>query len=317
MPPYFALLSYNAYGKTSERELAIAEGKALLDAMELDERIMGVPTQASIRQAAFVSTLSETIAAAPTLEELCAQVRFRQVAASGFKIVVRKIPLSLPRPSPELQEAVARAIRGKPNLDHPTEVFLLVVTARGFWLGKILERSEERWRLHRVRPMPYIRSLPVRVARAILNLVAKPGQRIVDPCCGAGTFLVEAADMGIHAEGYDINPKMVSGSNNNLQHFGFAPCARVADARALMGRWDAVVTDLPYGHISNYEDSKDAPDILRNILNLAPHLAVVTARPEEPVLAEAQTVARETITLPVSRSLTRYIHLLQVPENHR
>ena len=29
-PPYFALLSYNMYGKTSERDLAIAEGRPKL-----------------------------------------------------------------------------------------------------------------------------------------------------------------------------------------------------------------------------------------------------------------------------------------------
>jgi tRNA G10 N-methylase Trm11 len=157
--------------------------------------------------------------------------------------------------------------------------------------------------------MPYIRALPTRVARAMLNLVARPGDRVVDPCCGAGTFLIEAADMGIRAEGFDIAPKMVSASNINLQHFGFAPAARLGDARALTGRWDAVVTDPPYGHIRNYADAHDAPDILRNLPSLAPRIAVVTPNPTEPLLA-GQGLSVKTIPLPVSRDLTRYIFLV-------
>ena len=312
LPPYFALLAYNAYGKTSERNLAIAEGKALLSASEMDERIMGVQHAASIRHAAFVSTLAETIAAAPTLEGLCAQLVSRQVSATDFRIIVRKIPPSLAHveAAPLLQAAVARHIRGKPRLDAPADRLLLVVTARCFWLGKIIEENEDRWRLYRVRPAPYIRGLPTRVARAMIALVARPGDRIVDPCCGSGTFLVEAVDMGIQAEGFDVNPKMVSASNINLQHFGFAPVARLADARTLTGRWDAVVTNPPYGHISNYEDVKDAPDILRNLLSLAPRIAVVTPNPNEPILAGADPTSVETIPLPVSRNLTRYIHVI-------
>ncbi len=312
LPPFFALLSYNSYGKTSERDLAIAECKALASgtsAEELDERIMGLREPVPLRHSAFVSVLCETTAAAPSLEDLCARLDAAGVSAAGFRILVRKIPSSLPHPSPRLQETVARRIRGKPDLDNPSVVFLLVATVRGFWLGKIVEQTEDRWRLHRVRPMPYIRALPTRVARAVIRLVTRPGDRIVDPCCGAGTFLIEAADMGLQAEGFDINPKMVSASNINLQHFGFSPVARVGDARRLSGRWAAAVTDLPYGHLSHYEDAKTSPVILRNLLNLAPRLAVVTAGSREPVLAE--TPGYGVITLPVSRALTRYIHVVR------
>ena len=321
-PPYFALLSYNMYGKTGERDLAIAEGRALLSAAELDERIMGVERPAPIRHAAYVSTLAQTVGAGRTLDELCAQLAARQVSATDFKIIVKKIPQTLPgiAPAPVLQATVARHIRGKPRLDAPAECFLLVATKRGFWLGKILEESEDRWRRHRVRPMPYIRALPTRVARAMIALVARPGDRIVDPCCGSGTFLIEATDMGIQAEGFDINPKMVSASNINLQHFGLAPVARLGDARRLTGRWDAVVADPPYGHIGNYRDASDTPDILRNLLSLAPRIAVVTPNPHEPSLlgaSGARPPSVATIPLPVSRSLTRYIHVLQAQEISR
>ena len=107
---------------------------------------------------------------------------------------------------------------------------------------------------------------------------------------------------------------MVSASNINLQHFGFAPVARLGDARRLVGRWDAVVADPPYGHISNHKDASDTPDILRNLLSLAPRIAVVTPNPHEPSLVAASGARPSsvaTIPLPVSRALTRYIHIVQ------
>ena len=273
LPPYFALLSYNIYGKTFERDLAIAECTALARgtaAHPLDERIMGLQAPVSIRHAAFTSVLAEMIAAAPTLEGLCSRLVSRQVSATDFKIIVRKIPKRLAGAgaAPQLQAAVARHIRGRPNLDSPATRFL-VATGRGLWLGKILEECEDRWRLHRVRPAPYIRALPTRVACAMIGLVGRPGDRIVDPCRGAGTFLIEAADMGIQAEGTDIAPKMVSASNINLQHFGLAPTARLADAQApgpLGTRWSrtrptatSATTRTPRTHPTSCATSSPSP----------------------------------------------------------
>jgi len=40
----------------------------------------------------------------------------------------------------------------------------------------------------------------------LLETYARPGQRVLDPFCGSGTVLQEAASHGLAATGFEINP---------------------------------------------------------------------------------------------------------------
>jgi tRNA G10 N-methylase Trm11 len=108
----------------------------------------------------------------------------------------------------------------------------------------------------------------------MVNLVARPGDTIVDPCCGSGTIPIEAASMGITAVGFDANKKMTSHARENLLHFGLPPLIAAGDARHIGGRYDAVVTDLPYGWTSR-PDAGLYAEALANLRRLAPRLSVV------------------------------------------
>jgi len=47
------------------------------------------------------------------------------------------------------------------------------------------------------------------VARALVNGYTKPGDRVLDPFCGSGSLLVEAAVAGRNAIGTDVDPLAV------------------------------------------------------------------------------------------------------------
>jgi len=95
-------------------------------------------------------------------------------------------------------------------------------------------------------------SLKPPVAAALLRLAGvAPGARVLDPCCGAGTIVVEAALGGALALGGDRDPVAVAAAQAN---------ARSADVAArLLLRWDAqrlpladasvdrIVSNLPWG----------------------------------------------------------------------
>lgn len=56
------------------------------------------------------------------------------------------------------------------------------------------------------------------IAKALLNMFgAEPGNWVLDPFCGSGTSLVEAAHLGINAVGTDINPLAVFLANAKVQ----------------------------------------------------------------------------------------------------
>ena len=59
--------------------------------------------------------------------------------------------------------------------------------------------------------------LPPKLAQIMLNLAqAQPGQTVLDPFCGTGVLLMEAALHGCQIQGTDIQPRMVDYSAANL-----------------------------------------------------------------------------------------------------
>jgi protein-L-isoaspartate O-methyltransferase len=93
-------------------------------------------------------------------------------------------------------------------------------------------------------------SLPSRLARAVVNLVAQPGERVLDPLCGTGVLLAEAAQIGCEVEGSDLTWKAVRWGRENFAALGLDGTFRRADALELEPAdppYDVLVGDLPYG----------------------------------------------------------------------
>jgi tRNA G10 N-methylase Trm11 len=176
------------------------------------------------------------------------------------------------------------------------------------WLGEVLSEATGSWRGHSQKAHLYSSALPTGLARAMVNLVAVPGDRIIDPCCGSGTILIEAVSIGIKALGCDINPKMAAASVENLRYFSLDSLVLIADARNIKGSFDAVVTDLPYGR-NCPADEHLCQEIVQNLRNLAPKAAIVACEDmSDPFLQMGYGVER-VIAVPKA-SLTRYIHVL-------
>jgi tRNA (guanine6-N2)-methyltransferase len=94
-------------------------------------------------------------------------------------------------------------------------------------------------------------SLKPPVAAAMLALAeVGQGMRLLDPCCGAGTILIEAARIGVVAQGGDCDPDAVSAAQINAAAAGAPIDIREWDAQALSlegGVFERVVTNLPWG----------------------------------------------------------------------
>ena len=117
--------------------------------------------------------------------------------------------------------------------------------------------DREQFEQRHVRSRPFFSpiSLHPRHARALVNLTrVKEGETLLDPFCGTGGIMLEAALIGARAIGSDISPEMIEGCEANMRHFG-VPFHRleVLDVEAAaveFGAVDAVATDPPYGRSS-------------------------------------------------------------------
>lgn len=94
-------------------------------------------------------------------------------------------------------------------------------------------------------------SLKPPVAAALLALAGiAPGARVLDPCCGAGTILIEAALQGAQAVGGDSDLAALRAAQVNASAAGTAIALQRWDAQALPladGAAERIVSNLPWG----------------------------------------------------------------------
>ncbi len=176
----------------------------------------------------------------------------------------------------QLERLAGAAVRGKADMRRPDRPFGLV-RYRGRWLFGPCEEHDASWQMRQRKPQNYSTALPVRAARAIVNIAAGPdprGMKLIDPCCGMGTVLIEALSMGISIEGLDSNPLAVRGARTNLAHFGYRDAARLGDMKEWQGSYDAAIVDLPY-NLCSVLPSEERMAMLAAVRNMADKAVIV------------------------------------------
>ena len=103
------------------------------------------------------------------------------------------------------------------------------------------------------------------IARHAISTYTAPGQRVLDPMCGIGTTLVEAAYLGRHAAGIELEARWASIARANLDHARTRGATgtgqvHIGDARLLpealaatanTGGVDLLLTSPPYGAMTH------------------------------------------------------------------
>ncbi len=159
-------------------------------------------------------------------------------------------------------------------------------------------------------------SLDPRLARAAVNLARiRPQDRVLDPFVGTGSLLIEAALLGARVSGVDREADMIRGALQNFAHVGLVPESMIVGDSATVGasvpgaRWDAMVTDPPYGRASGTQGEPVAELLARTLPVWAEHIhpggriVLVTAGGPDPISDPWSRVM--SIPDRVHRSLTR------------
>jgi tRNA (guanine10-N2)-dimethyltransferase len=139
------------------------------------------------------------------------------------------------------------------KLKNPDKTLMGILTSEKFTFGlKLAEIPATPFVQRRPRKRPFFHpsAMQAKLARCMVNLAhPKTGDLVLDPFCGTGTTIIEAALVGCRALGLDVQRRMARGTVRNVTYFNIKPeGVVVADARSLpLKRVDCVVTDPPYG----------------------------------------------------------------------
>lgn len=134
---------------------------------------------------------------------------------------------------------------------HKVDEFFVDLVKEELW-KTIWVHDYEHW-IKKDRHMPFANAkagiLPPKIARSMVNLAPlnPEGKLLVDPFCGSGRVLVEAAELGYKVAGTDILETQVKETNANLTFLGFNGDVTLMDATHLSDKFknsiDAIVTE--------------------------------------------------------------------------
>ncbi|MCM3174482.1 RNA methyltransferase [Paenibacillus sp. MER 99-2] len=246
---------YTFASHENERDLCMFELEVLLRHTSEIHSISGAYVRSEINippgRSPFIRGKLEVYAEADSIIELLPFAsEIKLLPEETFKVFCLKEGDETPdyESARKLERQVGMCIQGKAQMKEPKVTFGLIHAGGKWILGRCTE-ADRSWQNRRNKPQNYSTGFGVALARSLVNIAIPDIQdhRLLDPCCGMGTVVIEALSMGIEASGNDLNPLAVQGARVNLPAYGYdAACITLGDMNDLQGTYDAAILDMPY-----------------------------------------------------------------------
>lgn len=248
---------------------------------------------------------------APTFDELL--LHLEQDENTTTNSVIKYIKLVSGDPYAANRKALYKELCGKFKAsegDASPRLTYGITFHEGFWYFGELLRNNGLWREHNKRPHTYSNSLKINMAKVLINIAGQGdiSKRVIDPCCGAGTVLLEGCFAGYSMTGSDINEKMARSAAGNLEHFGYAASVSRQAIQDIAGHYDASIVDLPYGLCSKTTRAEQC-GIIKNAKRISDRAVIVSSEDIADLLFEAQLEIIDAckVTKSVNKQFTRFI----------
>lgn len=143
---------------------------------------------------------------------------------------------------------IGMAINGEANM-HSPKVMLGITKVEGKWIFGEYKKNNFEWHIHERKPYEYSNALTIRVARALVNIAVgnNTDMKLIDPCCGVGTVVIEALSMGINVVAYELNKNIAENAKRNIEFFGYDNVVTHGNMHDIKEIYDAAIIDIPYG----------------------------------------------------------------------
>jgi tRNA (guanine10-N2)-dimethyltransferase len=200
----------------------------------------------------FIKAVIEISHEASSFEELEKLVKDDQLYYDGYKITYLKSDHDVSYEDRlKALRMIGFAIEGDFSMDRPKIEFALTKINQKWVFGHYL-KNDPTWTQRKQKLYNYSYALDNTLAKTLVNIAVGNNDklRVVDPCCGIGTTVIEGLNMGIHIKGYDLNPNVVEKCNQNLQYFGFDNKVEHKNIIDIKDYFDVAIVDLPYGKFS-------------------------------------------------------------------
>jgi 23S rRNA G2445 N2-methylase RlmL len=237
---------------------------ALLDVRTVDDVYLELAVWEAVGHTrAMLVTFEDWAAALELVPAVEAINTFRPVRASPAFSVTASFVGKRNYNTDEIKGAVAAGVSERAGWQYTTDDREADLNLRVFiehevaWVGLRLGVHPLHERAWKVSERPG--ALKPTVAAAMCHLAGlEAGQRLVDPCCGGGTLLIEAGFAGAMAHGGDLDPAAVESARANASAAGLKLTVEQWDSRRLPlmdDDADCVLCNLPWGRQVPVDDA--------------------------------------------------------------
>jgi len=277
---------YNVNYSEYEETLCAIENRALFNT-QLKEKIFFSDVKVNPSVSAFIKNRFKIIYKTSTFEDLLSYIEQDENLETDFIVKYMKMvsgdPYAASRNS--LCKKIASQFKQSPNYESP-KITYGVTFYQDEWYFGVLVKNNSQWREHNNRPYTYSNSLKINMAKVLINVAGRGdlSTTIIDPCCGAGTVLLEGCFAGYTITGSDISWKTAKNAAANLEHFGYKAQVNHQAIQDISEHYDCSIIDLPYGLYSQ-TTPEDQSMIIRNAKRISDRVVVISSEDITDLLA--------------------------------
>lgn len=211
-------------------------------------------------RSAFIKHKISIIYSSIDIDNIVEHIRDNKIAYNDFKVNYIKSDYDDIDYNQRLQavKEIGFVIIGFPDIHNP-KVNLAITKINNNYIFGEYEKNDLSWQRFDKMPHSYSNGLSLKMARAIINIAVQNNldSKVIDPCCGIGTVVLEGLDLGIDIKGIEISKQIAHNARNNIEFFGYDRDIIICnDMHNLKEKYDIAIIDIPYGIFSpiTYEE---------------------------------------------------------------
>lgn len=273
----------------NERELCKMEMRCLFN-REINEKYFFSDIDINASKSPFIKSKIKIIYSDESLDRMVRKIKEDNLSYDDFKVSYVKSEQGDVQYEDRLEATrkIGFIVNGYPDMHKPRNP-LAVTKINGLWIFGEYERNDFKWQKHNDKPYSYSNALGLRMARALVNIAMKDNEEgtLIDPCCGVGTVVIEALDLGIKVKGCEISKQIAYNARENVEFLGYLRDTIVCyDMHKIKDKYDSAIIDIPYGLFSpvTLEEQKA---IIHTARNICEKMVIVTFEDMEKFIVEA------------------------------
>lgn len=268
---------YTTNFSKDEESLCKMEMKCLFD-KSLNEKHLFSNIYVAPSRSPFIKKCISIMYIGDTMSDIINQIVMDKLTSINYKVIYinstdENIGFHQCR---SIEFEIGSNILGEAEMKNP-EVIFGITRVDKQWIFGECESNSGDWLLHNKKPFSYSNALKVKVCRALVNIAVGNNldYRVIDPCCGIGTVLIEAISMQINIRGYEINPYIGYNAKANLKYFGYEDVITIGDMNHIQNKYDVAIVDLPYGIFTQITPEEQLA-IMESSRRIAEKMVIIT-----------------------------------------